>query len=85
VSRIHFVDYAKALAIFCVVAVAICAVSIYLGSDGSAMVRSYYGPYGALSVLLLPENSFFYMMFEVILIIFVCLIFTKQKERLKRI
>jgi hypothetical protein len=25
------------------------------------------------------------MMFEVILIIFVCLIFTKQKERLKRI
>ena len=57
-NRIHFVDYAKALAIFCVVAVAICAVSIYLGSDGSAMVRSYYGPYGALSVLLLSENFF---------------------------
>ena len=146
--------------ITCIFAVAICAVSIYLGSDGSAMVRSYYGPYGALSVFitfvggvagtwitfelcqgieklpftvvkkflsfagknvitiyllhmavkfifdftyifvfnkgneifldeykmgLLPENSFFYMMFEVILIIFVCLIFTKQKERLKRI
>ena len=59
-NRIHFVDYAKALAIFCVVAVAICAVSIYLGSDGSAMVRSYYGPYGALSVLLLSENFFLY-------------------------
>lgn len=35
----------------CLLSALLCGVSSRLGSDGSAMVSSYYGPYGILSVL----------------------------------
>lgn len=38
--------------ISCLVAAIVSVTAVLLGSDGSAMVRSYYGPYGAFSVFM---------------------------------